>query len=241
MEQCRAIQFYKRKSDRNLILNSLKNQHRIEDVECLMQDCNGNEFWTLLSASEIETDNGPAIFSAMTDISEHKQRELRLHEEASTDALTQAYNRRAFFNLPTLIRRQDPEQTHCIAMLDLDHFKQLNDTHGHAAGDEALCLFVETVKECLRDDDIIARIGGEEFALFLYGILPSHAHDVLERICLKTSELRIASDNRSISFTVSAGVTNWNVDESIEDVLQRADSLLYEAKAAGRNRVIVSS
>lgn len=240
MENYRAAQFYKRKQDRARVINALRDYQRIEDVECLLQDMNGNEFWTLLSASEIETDNGPAIFAAMTDISEHKQREIRLHEEASTDPLTQAYNRRAFFRLPTLMRQQKANRPHSIAMLDLDHFKKLNDDHGHAVGDEALRRFVASAKECLRENDVIGRIGGEEFAIFLSDIPLHHAQDVLNRLCQKTAQILVESNGDTISFTVSVGLTVWNIEESIEEVLQRADELLYEAKAAGRNRVITS-
>ena len=153
----------------------------------------------------------------------------RLEQAARTDDLTGLLNRRAWSTeLSRQLARADADDsTLCVAVLDLDRFKQFNDTHGHLAGDRFLKQIAGTWEEELRPSDILARHGGEEFALAMPGTDLETAEAVLERL----REAVPAGE------TCSAGVCAWNGSESAESLLDRADTALYEAKAAGRDQV----
>lgn len=156
---------------------------------------------------------------------------------ASHDELTGAYSRRFFLDaLRREKTRSDREQkTFCVAILDLDSFKVINDRHGHLAGDDILREFAESVQFELRGSDYFARYGGEEFTLLLVDTDLSHAAAILERI-----RQRIACNVFShvgSSVTVSAGVAEYRLHEDLAGTLGRADRALYAAKAGSRNRV----
>jgi diguanylate cyclase (GGDEF)-like protein len=166
---------------------------------------------------------------------------LRLREIADTDALTGLSNRRHF--LTVAAEKIAPAHTLgtplSLLMVDIDHFKRINDTHGHAAGDHALRLLAATLKESTRKDDCAGRLGGEEFALVLPGATPAVAQDIAERICKYVATLAILDrEGRRFGFTVSIGLATLGPsDAKPEDLLARADAALYRAKRAGRNRV----
>jgi diguanylate cyclase (GGDEF)-like protein len=125
-----------------------------------------------------------------------------------------------------------------LVAIDLDNFKRVNDTHGHGGGDVALCAFVELVKEHLRPEDMVARLGGEEFVVMLPGL------DILDGVRMaddlrhSLEQMRVHYDGRMIQTTASSGVTEMHPDDSLEQMLKRADASLYRAKAEGRNRVV---
>lgn len=156
--------------------------------------------------------------------------------QASTDGLTGLTNRRTLEEqLRDLIKRGRP---FALAIADLDRFKQLNDTHGHEAGDNALRTFSKIAQAALRDEDSIARWGGEEFVIVLPDIDRHHAISVLDR--LRTS----LADSQSAGhppFTGSFGVTDSTRATSLEQLLQLADAALYKAKEAGRDRISISN
>jgi diguanylate cyclase (GGDEF)-like protein len=153
----------------------------------------------------------------------------RLEVAARTDDLTGLLNRRAWDDeLGRQLSRADRSGAAlCVAILDLDRFKQYNDSHGHQAGDRFLKEIAGTWSANLRTGDILARHGGEEFALALPGTNLEHAQQMLERLC----------DSLPDGQTCSAGVCQWDGEESGEALTARADTLLYAAKAAGRARV----
>jgi diguanylate cyclase (GGDEF)-like protein len=155
--------------------------------------------------------------------------------QASTDGLTGLLNRRSFENKVRVLRRQGAP--FALVMADLDHFKQLNDTYGHDAGDRALRIFSETLRTVVRPDDLVCRYGGEEFAVVLPGCSVEQAVDVMERA---RSELQaVANRGDTAPFTASFGVVGGDLDEEFEDLVARSDAALYRAKREGRNRVIV--
>lgn len=155
--------------------------------------------------------------------------------QASTDGLTGLLNRRSFENKVRGLRREG--STFALVMADLDHFKQLNDTYGHDAGDRALRIFSETLRNVVRPDDLVCRYGGEEFAMVLADCDVEKAVEVMERA---RSELQGAGNRGDTPpFTASFGVVGGDLDEEFEDLVARADSALYRAKNEGRNRVIV--
>jgi diguanylate cyclase (GGDEF)-like protein len=164
----------------------------------------------------------------------------RLQREASTDALTGLDNRRAFENgLAREIeraRRMDVALT--LALIDIDHFKRINDTWGHDAGDRVLHEVAATMRARLRRTDLVARIGGEEFALVMLGTEPPGAAVVLERLRVAIAAVCVPATGGTISCTVSMGMAEWtSADTDWHTLYKRADAAMYEAKQGGRNRL----
>lgn len=163
----------------------------------------------------------------------------KLAQLATIDSLTGVANRRAFFDLSAGARMLASRQRHPLSllMLDLDHFKSVNDRFGHAAGDAALCVFALAAQGALREPDILARLGGEEFAVTLPGTDLAGAIQAAERVRRAVSEAVLPEGCGD--FTLTVGVVLVDADEDINAALARADRALYAAKNAGRNRVMV--
>jgi diguanylate cyclase (GGDEF)-like protein len=157
----------------------------------------------------------------------------RLERVARTDDLTGLPNHRAWEEeLPREVARAGREANPlCVAILDLDHFKDYNDRHGHQAGDLLLKEIAASWQERLRATDVLARYGGEEFALALPGCLAAEAEALLERL----------RDAMPHDETCSAGLAWWDGEESSQALFGRADTALYVAKARGRDRVVASA
>lgn len=186
--------------------------------------------------------NGEAdgISGTMLDISERKQLEKQLEIAASTDFLTGINNLRTFYELAGHEFRRFGRNGGDLSLLviDLDDFKQINDQLGHAAGDDALRLFVGAVQANLREQDVFARAGGDEFRLLLPGTDLAGALLVAERIRMAVSALTVQGEAGSRALSISAGVCSCQPgDENLDAVTRRADAELYAAKIAGRNRV----
>lgn len=167
--------------------------------------------------------------------------EEQLRHLATVDALTQLANRRAFMEAAEQQFRQARryQQPCTLALLDLDLFKRINDSHGHAAGDAALKLFSEVLQRSTRETDLIGRIGGEEFALLLTQTREDEAWVALERIRQQVSQAVIGQGEHAFSMTVSIGMTPWHSAlHGLEDWLNQADRALYAAKSDGRNRIV---
>jgi diguanylate cyclase len=162
----------------------------------------------------------------------------RLSEEVSTDALTQVSNRRGLqqaFDLETArsLREGTPL---AIGLIDIDNFKKLNDSLGHAAGDQALKTLATQVRDTLRPVDHVARFGGEEFVVLLPATHLSAAQEALARVQRRLSMSLFMHEGRDVFVTFSAGVTAWRDGEALGVALERADAALYEAKRTGKNR-----
>lgn len=182
-----------------------------------------------------------SIVVAFHDITLRKQLELELERRAQTDALTGLNNRRHFYELAEseLSRSRRYSAPMAVLMLDLDNFKLINDTHGHHAGDAVLQSFSQTCLKTLREIDIIARIGGEEFAVLMPETTSEQGLDAAERLRVALAESEVVMERgESLHFTVSIGVTCLcAADQNIDAVLSRADEAMYQAKHAGRNTV----
>jgi diguanylate cyclase (GGDEF)-like protein len=157
--------------------------------------------------------------------------------QASTDGLTGLLNRRAFEDGYLSARSQSRRSTAVVAMADLDHFKLINDTYGHDTGDRALRLFAETLRGALRDQDVLSRRGGEEFAIAFPDCDLDSAAAALQRVRVQLQEA--ISQAGLPAFTVSFGVVPAGPDDPLDVLLARADSALFEAKRAGRDRIVV--
>lgn len=177
------------------------------------------------------------------DITEQKRLEADLREMAATDMLTGLPNRRHFLGqLEQEKARVSRAEEKCAAvlMIDIDHFKVVNDTFGHAAGDHVLRHLATLMKEDLRKIDTLGRLGGEEFAVILPGADSSAAEVFAERLRKQVAETPAVLDAWTIPLTISIGVTEIKPgDDSADDALTRADRALYRAKECGRNRVTV--
>ncbi|PKO56410.1 MAG: hypothetical protein CVU28_03050 [Betaproteobacteria bacterium HGW-Betaproteobacteria-21] len=175
------------------------------------------------------------------DVTPRKKHEQALSLLASTDPLTGTLNRRTFLDKVELelVRIQRYSRPGALVMLDLDHFKQVNDEHGHATGDGVLKHFVDVVSDTLRDTDTLGRLGGEEFGILLPETSSLHAVELCERIRLRIQDTSITKEDGSrIRVTVSIGVTSLHAaGGNAEQALARADDQLYRAKNQGRNRV----
>ena len=165
----------------------------------------------------------------------------RMQRQATIDGLTDMLNRRAFFERAETARKLAVRVRKPIAlmMLDLDHFKQLNDSFGHACGDEALRLFADTARATLRENDVIGRLGGEEFALAMPGTSLAGAQHVAERLRSAVAEAPALACAATYRMTVSIGLVMIEPNEELTAALARADHALYAAKTGGRNRVEV--
>lgn len=164
----------------------------------------------------------------------------QMYKLATTDELTQISTRRHFLQLAEreFERHRRNGLGMAVIMFDLDHFKQVNDCFGHSGGDEALKQFSATMRRSIRQNDILARWGGEEFIAVLVDSDTGTTKQIAERIKRTTEQLSIPYKQQMIQITTSAGVaTLQNDDENIKQLIDRADQLLYRAKQTGRNRV----
>jgi diguanylate cyclase len=162
----------------------------------------------------------------------------RLSDEVSTDALTQVANRRGLMQAfdDERTRHVDEAAPLAVGLIDIDNFKKLNDSLGHAAGDVALKTLAARVKQSLRPLDHVARFGGEEFVVLLPGVALSDAQQTLTRLQRQLSASLFMHEGREVFVTFSAGVTTYRAGEALDAALERADQALYEAKRTGKNR-----
>ncbi|WP_420408835.1 GGDEF domain-containing protein [Hoeflea sp.] len=166
-------------------------------------------------------------------------RSQSLEHAAITDSLTSMYNRRYFDEALSeyLAAFRPIGKPIGMVILDLDHFKAVNDTHGHDVGDEVLRQVAECLHVFTRYHDVLARLGGEEFAILSPNITERQLHNLANRIREAVSQLTVTSGNVTLRVTISAGIAIWDGKESGEELYRRADKQLYEAKRQGRNRV----
>lgn len=165
---------------------------------------------------------------------------IQIQQLATHDELTGLSNRRHMMALLDAehLHSQRHARPWMVALLDVDFFKLVNDTHGHATGDQVLQAFVATVREAVRSNDLLARWGGEEFLLLLYDTQPSAARPMLERVRQAVQNHRVDVQGQKVSVTVSIGVAAYTPGKSVAQLLEQADQALYRAKSGGRNCVV---
>lgn len=168
--------------------------------------------------------------------------EAMLRFNASHDGLTRLHNRGHFFDaLRELFLRTEPHRDlsgHCLALVDVDFFKKINDSYGHLAGDALLQALARILETHVRASDLVARMGGEEFIILLRNLTRQDAMAVMERLRAAVESHRFSWEGRMVSFTVSIGIASWSAHcRSIDDWVQAADDNLYVAKEQGRNQV----
>ncbi len=206
----------------------------------------GHEFAVQTSVASIELEAGLTLGSVIvfTDISEERKFMLEMEHHATHDALTGLVNRREFDRLLTELvnQSQDTEEQHALCFLDLDRFKQVNDTCGHAAGDELLRQITVLFKRATRHSDTLARLGGDEFAVLLRHCDVDQALIKANELCRCIENYTFEHDNQTFKVGVSIGISLITTDTKDRDgVLTAADSACYAAKNAGRGRIHVSA
>lgn len=205
----------------------------------------GSRFWgscliAPLQAGEHAPPAERAYSLIVRDISDRREAHEKLHQVINCDHLTGLVNRRAFFEAAELEvqRWQRQPRSLAVVMIDADHFKSVNDRHGHAAGDALLRHLAAGLSATFRIMDVVARIGGEEFAVLLPETTLEGACAVAARLCERIDEHAVEVDGSAIRYTVSAGVAVMDdTVTGVGDLLKRADAAMYAAKAKGRNRV----
>ncbi|MBI3562170.1 MAG: diguanylate cyclase [Gammaproteobacteria bacterium] len=211
-------------------------------TQILNYDKEGNQLWLDINLVPLFDEQGELAYYAAIerDLTEHKQMQSRLENMATTDSLTGLLNRQAFMHRAEqeFSRARRFSRPLSMVMIDVDHFKSINDEYGHAVGDQVLRAMGKVCQARLRDSDCLGRVGGEEFVLLLPDTPQANAMYVAERMreSLVNSPMRL--DNLVLSITASFGVASLR-DEDIDfnTVLARADAAMYNAKHGGRNQV----
>ncbi len=214
---------------------------RTNENENMKKD--GSRAWVYWNNRPIKDSEGRIveILSVGTDITERRNMEAKLRLLATTDPLTGAFNRRRFFDKAKSEFQRHRRYGHgfVLLLMDLDHFKRINDTFGHPAGDAALKSFVNTANMIFRETDLFGRTGGEEFSALLPETGIEDAEKVANRLREKIDALQLIAEGHTIHYTVSIGLAALRPeDESLREMVRRADEALYEAKGTGRNRVV---
>lgn len=213
-------------------------------VELLNYSKSGEEFWLDTNVVPLRDAHGEVTHFATIerDLTATKRLQQELRLLAATDPLTGLLNRRHFLQKAEteFARSRRYRRDLAVVMLDIDHFKRINDTHGHFVGDQVLTAMARTAYSLLRDTDVMARWGGEEFAILMPETPLAGATILAERLRAELASLRIDTAGGTLQFTVSAGVAaRGEPDENLAALMQRADLALYAAKHEGRDRVHV--
>jgi len=191
----------------------------------------------MVTVFERDTDARPkSLIGVITEVTRIKQVEEQLRHDAGHDSLTGLFNRRQFTEE---LRKRITANIYPMALClcDLDHFKTINDTYGHAAGDEALSAFAQILRSNVRKEDVVARLGGDEFCVLLSGHSMQEAKPLLDRIRHEFSQREFLIGGSRFSVTASFGVTEYAFGMTVESLLKNADEALYRSKSLGRNEV----
>ena len=162
----------------------------------------------------------------------------RARELADSDPLTGLLNRRAWTEAAQAVLEQGLARPVAVLFFDLDHFKELNDLHGHASGDRALVAVAAALRHELRPSDLLGRYGGEEFVALLQGVDKENAMQVATRLCRRVHRLEMHIGSAEVLLTVSIGVAMRAPSDSVQSLVERADTAMYSAKLSGRNRAV---
>jgi diguanylate cyclase (GGDEF)-like protein/PAS domain S-box-containing protein len=236
-----------RREDWNALVMAVGNEGVVRRREMSCRRPDGSDLWVLVSASRTEYRGDSVLLLAFKDITEIKRLEVELRKLATLDSLTGISNRRHF------MERADTEWKRALRfnmpvtlmMLDIDFFKKINDEYGHEAGDGVLRQITRACGRQLREVDLFARMGGEEFAVMLTQVESAQAVEVAERLREAVDQIAMPMPEGGIVRpTVSVGVVSAphpGRGGSVSHMLSVADKALYEAKRAGRNRVVAEN
>ena len=210
--------------------------HAPEPIRCVC-----GRWWFTVKITSVQ-DPARRMVVTHEDVSVLKRAELASQTLANVDNLTGAMSRQHFMSLADqeLTRSRRYQLPLVVLMLDLDHFKNVNDSYGHPTGDVVLKRFVQTVKGVLRESDLIGRIGGEEFAVLLPNTTPEGGCALANRIIDAVRANPMVFEQQTIAYTVSIGASYLTQQSSFGVMLAESDAALYRAKKSGRDRLEVS-
>ncbi len=246
LAEYRAADFWQDTAQYGALLGELDRAGLVRGRELRLLRANGEPLWLLASLARTELSGEPALILAFEDITRSKEREAELYSQATTDALTGVSNRRHFLALAQneIQRAARSKQPWALLMVDLDHFKQVNDSFGHLCGDRVLKEVAATLQKHLRSIDLLGRLGGEEFAILLPNSGAEAAQEVAERLRLAVQNGALdAGCAKGFAVTISLGLFLQGGSDTPTDLgscLARADAALYAAKDAGRNCVALA-
>lgn len=227
--------------ERTLAQGWLDGEQPVREKPIRLVAANGELLWVLLSLEPISHGGELAKLLTLVDITEQKHLEEELSRVAVTDALTGVYNRRHFLDrvMAELSRADRYARPLSLIMVDIDHFKQINEVHGHRLGDEAIRRVARCCTRLLRQHDHLGRMGGEEFAALTPDTGLDEARLLAERLRAAAEEIALETPSgERIHVTISCGVAQLHPGEALpEPLFARADEALFAAKQAGRNRV----
>jgi len=225
--------------ERNQYLERLRRFGRVDDLDVRLRTRSGRIFWARVSGQRLKLDGEDVLLGTIIDITEQRRAQEDLRELATIDPLTGVFNRR---HVESVLRReleraQRHERPLALAMMDADHFKNINDTYGHQTGDEVLRAISDRCRRTLRTNDVLARYGGEEFVVVFPETNIDEAVVVAERLRDAIAREPIRVGDNALGVTVSIGLAAFGAGQDLEKLFQRADSALYAAKQDGRNLV----
>lgn len=232
--------------DRDRVLAELDQARRaqepfVSDYRLMAKD--GRAVWFHDVSTHVPDDQAGSagVQGVLLDINTRKELEGKLSHLASHDPLTDLPNRRSLEEtLERVVSRASRNSSSALLLIDLDHFKQVNDAFGHEAGDEALQALVLVLRGCIRGGDILFRLGGDEFVALLFEADRVGALEVAERTCVAVREGDFVPGGTRLKLSVSVGLAVVNGHEKVAELLRRADAGMYTAKRAGGDRVEVS-
>jgi diguanylate cyclase (GGDEF)-like protein/PAS domain S-box-containing protein len=231
-------ELYVRRHERDELASLLHDCRTLNSVEVELRKESGSTVWLLQNLVLVGDGMEAVIHATVVDISDRKRAEEQIEFHAYHDVLTQLPNRKLFTDrlAQSLSRSRRSSRSVAVMFVDLDHFKTINDTLGHTAGDELLLEMSKRLRDCVRDDDTVARLGGDEFTIILSELRhPEDAAQVAQKI-LDTVQIPLSISGMPIEMTASIGIALYPVDGGDpEALLRNADSAMYRAKESGRN------
>lgn len=260
----RVQDFYIDQEARKQVSRLLHGEGAVRDHEVRLHDAHGRQFWALISCSLVHSDQSLYVISGINDISERKRLEHSLHEandalrqhvaeiesmhvglreQVRRDPLTGLFNRRYLDEiLPRLLAHMLAlNGTVAVMMVDADHFKRINDNHGHPCGDAVLAALGAFLRDRFRSGDVVCRYGGEEFCILMPGMALDVASEKAEQLCADVRQLPIQALGQRLHITLSIGLSVCPLHgEDPASLIQAADAALYQAKAQGRDRVCLA-
>ena len=231
--------FYEDPAQRSLLLARLQADGAVQQAEVRLKTAEGQPVDVLVSMRKVRFAEDECVITGMVEISAQKSLEHQLRALAYTDPLTGLQNRRGFFALVDRAILDAPAggPGPCVMLIDLDHFKQINDRYGHPVGDEVLVEFAQVVLALLREGDVFARLGGEEFCILLPHARAAQALEIAERVREFVAAHPFQTSAGVVRLSLSLGIAGCDAPiHSIDAVLSRADKAMYRAKQGGRNR-----
>ncbi len=238
----RARDYYLDNHQRERVLERLRGDGSVVNMEVQFKKADGSPFWTLFTVNQAVIQGVAVNLAWIYDYTERRNMEEALRDMASRDPLTGIYNRRSFMELARqqLARAHRFHEPLAVFVLDVDHFKRINDTYGHATGDDALRMVAGGCQAILREYDILGRLGGEEFVVVLPGATADETRVVAERVRRNLARMAIPAPDAPFHLTSSIGIAGLEgATDTLEKAIHRADLALYRAKHEGRNRVVV--